>query len=158
MKHAEELAKYEIDELHRQAKREQQEAEKQNPAYAIHSRTDEGRAHRGSEKGGISIDLSDPKVQILATAIFILLIVGIAVCVFVIFANQQFKKQADVLVEREAELVYLRRLSQSEKRMSGTASPGKASEGNEIDTAKLRKKDIADLEAGKYGKFNNEDE
>ena len=42
--------------------------------------------------------------------------------------------------------------------MSGTASPGKASEGNEIDTAKLRKKDIADLEAGKYGKFNNEDE
>ena len=159
LKHAEELARYEVDELHREEKRQKQELEKQNPNYAIHSHTDEARTHRGNEKGGTNIDLSDSKVQILVTAILILLIVGIAVLAFVFIANQSFKKQSELLEKQESELVYLRRLSQSEKHMEGrTASPGTASEGNLIDPSK-RKEEI-DLEKGKgkFAKFNDEQE
>ena len=64
-----------------------------------------------------------------------------------------------MLEAQESELVYLRRLSQSEKQMDATGSPGRMSEGNLIDPAK-RKKEVNDLEKGKgkYGKFNNEDD
>ena len=97
MKHAGELARYEIDEVHRQALREQQEAERQNPNYQIHSHSDETRVHRGEQKGGINIDLSDTKVQLLGTVLLILLIVGIAVCAFVAIANKAFSKQSALL-------------------------------------------------------------
>ena len=119
----------------------------------------ESTSKREEQKGGISIDLSDTKVQLLGTALLILLIVGIAVCAFVAIANKAFSKQSALLEAQESELVYLRRLSQSEKQMDANGSPGRASEGTLIDPQK-RKKDVNDLEKGKgkYGKFNNEDD
>ena len=49
------------------------------------------------KKSGISIDLSDPNVQLLAGFLVLLGIIGILICLFSVFINKEFSKQGELI-------------------------------------------------------------
>ena len=56
-----------------------------------------GGANKKEKKSGISIDLGDSNVQLLAGFLVVLGIIGILICVFSAFVNTEFKKQGELI-------------------------------------------------------------